>query len=175
MKKTICLILLTALTISPALAQNATSPVTASGTSVLRTKTSLTKGLTLQQAIDVRAALLALDNYQAQDKDGRAIALPYKFSGPTRMAIARNLARANEAYQALQTANNALVAQFSGGAQQVPADKMSAYTTEINKVLQGPADVGAMVKISEADLDLATNPIPGSVLAALVPILEAKP
>lgn len=127
--------------------------------------------LSIEQTIGVATALKQIDTYQAKDKDGKVYAAPYNFGGTTRMAIAVNINRGDFELKNYQIAVNGLIAQMSGGASQVPPEKMQDFLAETTKLGNGPASV-VLVRIKEADLKLDENPIPGSLLSLLVPIIE---
>ena len=155
MKMFLGTIIAAALMVSPARAADATPP----------------DSITIDQAIGVMRALGQLDRYEVQDKDGKAVSIPYKFSGALRYLIASDLDLATTAARQYQTAVNALVMQISGGGNKVPDELLPKFNEENNKLLAAPAGV-ILRKIKLDDLKLDENPIPVSVLSVLMPIIE---
>ena len=127
--------------------------------------------LSVEQVLNVTAALKSLDSYQAKNKDGATYPAPYNFSGVTRMNIATDLDRGSVVLKAYQTSLNEVIKGLSGGTGTVPGEKMAEYNVEVLKMLAAPAGV-SLAKIKEADLKLDENPIPGSVLGLLLPIID---
>ncbi len=127
--------------------------------------------VTVEQALNISAGLRALDSYQARDKEGKPYASPYNFSGVTRMNIATNIDRVGAVLKTYQATLNEVIKTMSGGTGTVPGDKMANYNVEVLKMLAAPAGV-SLAKIKEADLKLDENPIPGSVLGLLLPIID---
>jgi hypothetical protein len=128
-------------------------------------------GLTVEQALNISAALRALDTYEAKDKDGKSYAAPYTFSGVTRMAIAVDLEKTSAVLKTYQATLNEVIKTMSGGTGTVPGNKMADYNVEVLKMLAAPAGV-SLTRIKQADLKLDENPIPGSVLGLLLPIID---
>lgn len=113
-----------------------------------------------------------LDNAQAQ------VIEPFRFSGPTRMTIALNLAAVDTAVVAYQKARNGLIKQMAGGGATVPADKQQAFIEQDDRMQDSPAGV-IIRRLKESELCLeakapceVANQIPGSTLGQLVPIID---
>lgn len=127
----------------------------------------------LNDALNCLAALSALDGRRRVVKDGgeeKIVFEPYTFTGATRMAIARNIASLQAEQKSYEEARNGLIKQMSGGGDTVPSDKVTEFTQEVEKLLY--SDSISLKSISESDLNLTVNPIPSSVIAALLPIIE---
>lgn len=128
----------------------------------------------MREAIALLPALTSLDGRQRVVLDGgveKIVTEPYRFSANTRMAIARNVAALQAEQVSFNAARNGIIMQMSGGAGKVPDDKVPAFQAELLSLMEADCDGVSMRKISEADLNLAENPIPPSVLAELMPIL----
>lgn len=127
--------------------------------------------LTVEQALNISAALRSLDTYEAKDKDGKYYAASYTFSGVTRMAIAVDLEKTSSVLKTYQATVNEVIRKLSGGGAKVPPERMAEFNTETTKMLAAPAGI-SLTRIKQADLKLDENPIPGSVLGLLLPIID---
>lgn len=123
--------------------------------------------ITVNQALDARNALSALDAYQDTDSAGKQVTKKYKFSVPARVAMAQDLWALNLVYTAAMAQRNALIsdAQLKPNAP-IPA----TLTANINKIGDQKQSL-EIVALSEDDLDLSANPIPPATLAALTPLM----
>ena len=124
--------------------------------------------LTLTKVLNLRGALSALDSYEKAvgDKTVREL---YQLGGPLRLRIARNLNLLDPEISAYQKARNALVVQHTNG-----ADKkvdMANFVAAENELLESEIELD-LKPIKEHELQLDKNPVPGTVLAGLMPILE---
>lgn len=133
--------------------------------------------LTVEQALNISSALMALDGQERSikenDKD-RVIKTPYQFSGSTRLIIARDMAVLNEVAKTYNDARIALVNQFAiDGKIEPNSDNEKKFTIEMKKIIATEQDIN-LTKIKAADLNLDSNQIPGTVLALLNPILDDK-
>lgn len=131
------------------------------------------KDLTVSEVLALSAALSQLDAYQTGkvDKDNRAIIAPYKFSGTTLMTIAIDIEGAAVVVRSYQKSVNALIGRLSNGGVKVPDDKVGEFNKETTKMMDAPSGV-LLARIKESELDLANNPIPASVLSAMLPIID---
>ena len=114
--------------------------------------------ITVGDAVGVAQALRSLKTYVALDKAGARVELPYKFSGSVLFDMATNIYRGDVVAKVYQDAINSLVLQHSGGAAQVPADKMQEFQRQVSKLAEEPAKV-EFVRIKRGDLNLAQQPI----------------
>ncbi len=127
----------------------------------------------LNEALNCLQALNALDGRPRVIKDGgqeRIVVEPYVFSAATRMAIARNIAALSSEEQAFVSARTNLIRQFGNTDGEVPGEKRKELEGEIKSLLESDADV-KLVFLCEADLQIGVNPIPSSILAALLPVI----
>lgn len=143
--------------------------------------------LTTQTIIDLANALASLDGRQRVLKDGdreQAIREGYKFSTGVMVAIAKNIARCKVVADAYTRANEALVKQVTGGLTRlVPPDEgnkdydaqAAAYRPANRQLLDEVHEID-LVTLKEEDLKLGSekgqNPIPGTTLAFLAPIIS---
>lgn len=127
--------------------------------------------ITVEQATNIGAALRQLDKYERAGKDGKTETAWYTFSSDVRFVIAVDIDVAQRVTAQLQMANNKIVQQFAGGGSKVPDDKMGAYNVELRKVLDASCRC-TFTRIKRGDLNLDKNPIPPSVLALLLPIVD---
>jgi hypothetical protein len=134
------------------------------------------KRMTVEQVVYLSDALSKLDRYDAVCKDGgseKACQKLYNFGPGARWTISLDLAEAKRISAAYYLARNALVAQYADGGNKVPDDKFQKFQADDRLILDKPADV-SFGMLRRDDLKLDENPIPPSVLAALVPIIEQK-
>lgn len=130
--------------------------------------------LSIEQIIQVNVGLAALDGYQKIIKDGERERIAqelYKLGGGLRLCIAKNKNRIETILTAFQKARNDLIYQYGKGTAVVPDDKAEAFSKDERPMLEMEHDI----EISEIDVDqlkLDENPIPGTVLSALMPILK---
>lgn len=120
--------------------------------------------------------LLALDGYDEAVGAGDNARVVRKFFklGEVRQTIAINLNRVKPVLEAHLKAHNELIQELSDGKGKVPDDKMPRFTDAYQKMLASEQEVDLMpIKISELALD--DNPIPGSVLAAIAPVIGLDP
>ena len=134
--------------------------------------------LTVQQILAASAALKALDTYERVVREGsneRVVREPYRFGGAVRMALARIQAGLRVHADAFDAAHDALVREISGGEAQIRPEmhgQQARFREEIGKVLAATHALD-LPALTEADLRLDDNPLPPSVLVALLPLLSA--
>jgi hypothetical protein len=128
----------------------------------------------IRDALMLAQALQALDGNMKIVKDGgqdKAIRVPYEFSGNVRFAIAKNINAIAPVNRTFSDARNALVRQFSGGKEEVPAAAMPGFDAAVAELLDRDEEIETS-PLSQLDLNLDKNPIPPSVVAGLMPLLE---
>lgn len=136
------------------------------------------ESLTVEQALIVKAGLEALSKFELNDKDGKPTTGYYKFSADTTMLIALNIDLGRRLESSLATANNSIVMQKSDGSGSVPEARRGEYNIEYRKLLEAPSRVGFYrIKAEDLCLELTpkcqfVNPIPVSVLASIIPIID---
>lgn len=137
------------------------------------------KPITVGELINVGNALRQLKTYNALDKDGKSISLPYRFSGETLFAMSIDTQAADAAMKAYQEAHDALIRQLSDGKDKVSDDKLAEYKIQAEKMFNAPS--GALlsyIKRESLCLDIAppacpvANPIPIDVLTLMLPIIR---
>lgn len=133
--------------------------------------------ITVSQALELRAGLQALDG-QSQvvpqgDAPAKVVAIPYKFSGDARWKIAGALTALKPLLETFETNRTALAK--STGADVDPKNEVKglAFATAIKQDLLRKEEV-KLPTLTRADLNLTDNPIPGSVLDALSPIIQPE-
>lgn len=137
--------------------------------------------LTVNKALELAGALQAVNaGYQKHslDKDGKDVAMqmPYVFSGLTLLSIARDEAAVDDAVAPAQKSAKALFDRLADPkTRTVPPEHQDEYTTQVNAIGDQTINFD-FYKISTDDLKLGSdagqNPIPPSVLAALLPIIK---
>ena len=139
--------------------------------------------MTTQSALILRAALPALDGLdKAVDVNGKTtlVKKPFKFSGKTRLKIARNLRACEQVFLDYDAARTGLVRELADGGESVPTEKLSQFHGQHAALLQEPQEV-ALTPLREEDLNLDDNEIPHVVVAVMLAHLiegsdqDAKP
>ncbi len=135
---------------------------------------------TVKQLNDLYAAFAALDGQTHVLKDEaakteKAVLVPYKFGGKTRYTIGKNLAILKRHNEAFVKARDGLILELSEGSGTID-DANTALIGRLNKELQDlmsqEEDGSNLFLLSEKDLNLDENPIPGSVLAILLTLIK---
>jgi len=88
------------------------------------------------------------------------------------MAIARNLCALQATRDVFTLARNDAIRRISGGKSTVPDDLRDDFASEMADLARQETDV-ALARVIEADLNLAENRLPPTVLAALLPLVDA--
>jgi len=129
--------------------------------------------MTNAQARELFIALSNLDGYDRVVKDGaseKVAKTPYQFGGGFRLAVGRNLAAAKSVVDPFDTAQKALFLQYANGADKLSGDAQVKFSTELDKLLAAHVRL-ELVKFKSDELKLNDNPIPGTVIQGLQPIL----
>lgn len=131
-------------------------------------------GLTLRDCISVLRGLQLLDGRRVIVGAGKstesAETVPYKFAGKVRSAISHNLFVLGQVQLEVDSADRRLRAEI--GKEIKPGSKEEeALVGKINEYAERPCKV-ELDKISDSDLRLDDNEIPGTVLAAIWKIRE---
>lgn len=139
--------------------------------------------LKTRHAIELYSALNALDGYFKPVKDGDRecgkINVPYKFSGSLRRIIFRNIAKLKIEIEAYNAASQAMFKEVAGERDSLDeknpeeAKLLAVYRSRVNVLADEEISVD-LQRITEDALALDDNAIPGSVLAALDPIIDAN-
>ena len=130
---------------------------------------------------ELLASLNALDGServvdQGKEAPAKVVRLSYDFAGKTRFAISRNIAALKATVQVLDDTRTMLIKQAAGGAMEIKSDekdKQAAFLKLWSDALAQPVMLD-LQRLKEEDLKLDANPIPGTVLAGLTPILDLK-
>ena len=135
--------------------------------------------LTHVQAKAVFGALVSLDGspriVQLGNGTQQVVQKPYKLSGKTRMAIARNIGVLNQDRIAFEKAHKGMIEEISGGEQQIdPSDKvkMKEFATKYDELLNEAVELPTLTKIKASLLNIEENDLPQTVLADLAPVLD---
>ena len=137
--------------------------------------------LSLHSVRTVHSALQSLDGYERVIKEGageRVVHVAYRFDGRTRVKIALALGAMESHLGALQTTANGLIREISEGQERIDAgnaEQVARYNAEMNAALEHEVAC-ELDPLTFDELLRDDNPIPGSVLAALSPLIapEAK-
>ena len=130
--------------------------------------------LTYEQALQVDQGLHALDGYQRIIKDGQqekvAVEL-YKFGPGLRVQIGLAIAKLDPITREFQDQNNKLIQKYSDGETEMSAKHLQDYLAAF-KALKGTSTGLIIPHITIKELDLEHNPIQGTVIGLLSPILD---
>ncbi|HVU38086.1 MAG TPA: hypothetical protein VHC95_07105 [Opitutales bacterium] len=130
--------------------------------------------LPYKKIILIRAALNALDGREKTvEVKGQTsvIVKPFKFSGKTRLKIARNLRAVEGAFQDYDTARIGLVRENAKPEEdRVADDKLAQFNKQHEELLESTAEV-TLDPLAEGDLNLDDNEIPHGALAVLLEFL----
>ncbi len=127
--------------------------------------------LTNRNILILRAALHALEGREkAIETKGQmqVIVKPFKFSGRTRLKIARNLRAVDAAFADYDAARVGLVRELAAeGEDKVAEGKLAEFSHRHEELLKEKSDV-VLTPLVESDLNLDDNDIPHGALAALL-------
>ncbi len=126
--------------------------------------------LTYKNAIVLRHALQALEGREkAVETKGhtQVILTPFKFSGKTRLKIARALRALEMAFEEYDAARIGLVRELAGGEDKVPEGKLPEFNHRHEELLRETTDV-PLTPFTEAELNLDENDLPHGALAVLL-------
>ena len=132
--------------------------------------------LTLEDIIGANAALNQLDGQQKEGKDGSFALIPYKFDDATRWNIAKNKRLFKVEAEAYDETRNALIKELSPVNMDVSKEDAATrekFRLRHRELLKKPVELSGLLKIKKSALlkeDL--NPIAGSILELLMPILD---
>lgn len=132
--------------------------------------------LTMQQIVDLAAAIPAMDGWDkvVRDAAGReqVVRVPFVLGGAVRLTLARNMQALRPLIDAHSVARDGLIVELSGGK---PAITDAATAAEFGRQMQTMAatvhDVD-LHTVTEAGLQLDKNEFPIAALAALEPIIR---
>ena len=131
--------------------------------------------ITIGQAIELRAGLTALDGYQKDvpqgDAPAKVIVSPYKLSSDTRWKIFSALTAIKPTLETFDAARADLQKRVKLAGDDKAA--LAAIDQEAEQLLARKQDV-KLPTLKREELALGGNPIPGSVLVALAPIIAEK-
>ena len=129
--------------------------------------------ITNRGILEIRQALTALDGHPTptsiENTKASVYLKPYDFTGSIRFRIGRILSTLNVIAQDIEKASDAIAKKYAVD-NIIPAPVVAAYTQERNNLLDIENDV-EITKLTEVDLKLDINPIPGSVLSVLNAII----
>lgn len=126
--------------------------------------------LSIQAASQLAGGLRGLDGYQKLTSDGKPITEYFKLDGQVRLDIAIGLNRIDGALAVFNKARQDLVRQNAGDTGQIPPEKMAEFVAAEQEMLNAEQEI-EIPAISKAGLKLDENPIPGTTLSLIVPLL----
>lgn len=122
--------------------------------------------ISMAKLLSLQGALSNLDFYEKIVGD-KVVKELYTLGGAMRFRIARNMNKIEPEITAFHKARNALVTQYSNGDGKVD---MTAFALAERDLLDSQIELD-LILFKEDDLALDTNPIPGTVLWGLMPII----
>lgn len=139
-----------------------------------------THSTTIAQLYALLAAHQALDGHEkiVRDAQGeRAVTTPYTLGGLTRLALAQNISAIEGVVRGFEKVRKDLIRQHAGetGSFDETDEGRAALARcnrEVATILEQEREV-SLARIKSEDLRLDQNPIPGTVLSGLMPILQA--
>lgn len=131
--------------------------------------------LTVEEIVGAHKALMHLDGYQKEVKDS-AITVPYKFDDSTRWNIAKNKRILKTEAEAYEETRTALIKELSpdlGDVTKETNEKQEVFRLRHRELFARKIEVSGILKLKKsALLKDDSNPIPGTVLEYLIPILD---
>lgn len=135
--------------------------------------------LTVAQEINLSNALAALDGHnvipRVNGQDQAAANVAYDFSGDVRWKIRDDLQALQPKVDAWQKVSRDILKDVSGGSMVIPVSDLGRQAIYTSKITEASETIDPsppkLQFLSRADLNLNSNPIPGSVLNLLAPIL----
>lgn len=127
--------------------------------------------LTIRECLGILTGLQLLDGRKVLVGAGKPTesveVIPYKFAGKVRDAISHNIFVLNQVQLEGQAANRRIQAEIGKGKTIEPGSSAAAdFDGRMSDYLERPCRV-ELDHLRDADLNLDTNDIPGTVLAAL--------
>lgn len=130
--------------------------------------------LTYITAIECHGALSSLDGTPKVIIDGgreTVVSVPMTFTPNVRIAIARNICALRAEKDAFEQRRTELARQLANGGANVAPEHMGEYVVAMNALSLMETEELPVTRFTESDLNLEQNPIPPSVLAALMPFI----
>lgn len=127
--------------------------------------------------IECLGALSALDGTPKVIVDGgreTVVTVPMTFTPNVRIAIARNIGALRAEHEKFDKNRAELVRQLSDNSGQVAVDRRGEYVTAFTALSHQETDEIAITRLTEADLNLGVNPVPPTVLAALLTLIDGQ-
>jgi hypothetical protein len=130
--------------------------------------------LTNRAVVELRQALTALDGVPTPitvEGKTQVYLKNYEFSGSTRFKIGKNLSVLRPLAEVVEKSIDAVIRQYAVPKEgttdkMIPQEKVAEYNAERETILDIETEV-AITKLTEEDLKLDVNAIPGSVLSIL--------
>lgn len=130
--------------------------------------------LTVQEAQKISLGLSGLDGYDRVARDGereRVVREFYKLGGGLRLLIGINQNKLDAVLSVYNKERSRIIVGLSGGGNELPKAKEGEFFERHNELLQAEQEI-ELKAININELRLDDNPIPASVLAMLMPILD---
>lgn len=130
-------------------------------------------GLTVEQTLTIVNGLSQLDGYDDVCTDGaiqKTCKRPYKFGGGVRWTIASDISVAKSVQTTWETVKNGLITQYSDNGK-VPDANLPKLNAELTSALSKPSNI-VLARLKRDELKLDENPIPASILALIIPIVD---
>lgn len=133
--------------------------------------------LPMSRILGLANALAALDGYEDVVKDGAAekvVRRAYKFEPGLRTSISRNITTLRPLLEGYNKEQSDLLVSITGGTLPAPNTPETArFNIESNRVLAVEWKLNLFI-LRETELKMEVNPIPGTILSNLDPIMEYK-
>lgn len=134
--------------------------------------------LPLSRMLEINGGLAALDKYDRVVREGereRVVQDVYKFEPGLRIVIMKNMSALRPIVEGLDKERAAILVELSGGSGELKpgTPEAAAFNLRLRDLAQKPQSA-SLIPIAEAELKLAVNPIPSSVLLQIEPILDLQ-
>lgn len=134
--------------------------------------------LPIRTLLEINAALSALDGtptvVKGENGVEKTVIVPYQFSGKVRWGISKNLNVLKRVSEDFSKTRDALINEVSNGTGRIEPENEAAIkllNSKVAEVFATEEDTKGLLSLPFDGLNLDTNQIPVSILAALEPII----
>ena len=136
----------------------------------------MTNTYTLEEITGISAALGQLDGVYKETKDGQYALVPFKFDDSTRWNIAKNRRLLKAEIELYSEARDAIIKELSPinhDLTKETAKERESFAARNKELLKNSVELPGLLKLKKSSLLKDDgNPIAGSVLELLIPIVD---
>lgn len=125
----------------------------------------------LIQLLKIHQALSSLSGSATHLHEGKPVQVSFRFTGATRLAIAKGVRLLTPFVEDHKAAASALVKQY-GGPWESPCAEQGQATAEIYALEQAEVENAPAISLPEAEFTHDDNPVPPAVLEVLLDYLK---